>query len=265
MSNTVKNSLQTKPRKGLLDDAEQAIYPNNPRKPGEYEIRSESDVIGKALLEERDRQGREAGKRITGYSLRKKLLPGIPGHVPERLNNLYAVETYLDGLCKLAHDVRRVNHDNIAPVFVSTVNQFIDSVSKTRKGEDLLAMVKFPLKAFWAGVDVMAAGKQQQMLLQQEFTQKSIEYGSYNLAVMMSERRDWFSYRLSEMYRAYASHNRQEWFSMGAALVGIHQNVNYAVMEMERATIKAEKTIEGSTKREVYNVGFRLLESIFKN
>ena len=79
MSNTVKNSLQTKPRKGLLDDAEQAIYPNNPRKPGEYEIRSESDVIGKALLEERDRQGREAGKRITGYSLRKKLLPGIPG------------------------------------------------------------------------------------------------------------------------------------------------------------------------------------------
>lgn len=257
------NSLKNPPYKTAFHDVATAVYPNNPRKDGEYEVRSNDDLIGKSLLEERDRIGNEdLGKRVTGYTARKDFLPHIPGYVPEKLNNLYAMQKYLDSLCKLAYDARKVNHDDVAPILLSTVGQVVNSVKEFVTLKDPLTFFKLPVRVITAGLDVASQGREASIKLHQEVTKKSIEYAHYNFTVMMGERRDTFAFRLSEVLRGFVSHNRQEYWTMGAALVGIHQMIEFAIGEMERESLKAFQGVKGSTHREAVNIAARIFSRL---
>lgn len=232
----------------LYKDVPARIF-NEESRYGDNTVRLPSDVFGKELYDQRDKEQSRAKR------LREKFLPTIPGFVAEKLTNRYAQDKYLDKLTELAVDAVLIKEKVPFAMAAACVGAVVDWVKDFRTN---------PVSLFTKIGDNIAAVKKESLQLTQLYNKKSLEYLNLVNVMMQDERRDWQLYRMSEMDRAYFSQNRQEWFFVGAALSGLHHSVNYSVNEMDRATLESYKRIEGSTMREILNPGLSLLDSAFE-
>lgn len=255
-------SLDQVKKKSALNtyqDSPAKIY-NEDRPYGDTSIRSQGDVFGKMLYDDLE----TAPEKKRGRRLREKYLPDIPGFKAEKLTNRYAQDVYLDKLTELAVDANLIQDRYPLAIVCGAFGAVVDW------GKELVSGNTYnPIKLVGSLgtkiLDNMAAAKKESLHLSQLYNRKSLEYLHLVNTIMQDERRDWQLYRISEMDRAYFSHNRLEWFFVGSALTGLHQAVGFSVMEMDKAMLESNKKLEGSQMREILNPGLGLLDSVLSN
>ena len=262
-------SIKNLPPPNFYEDASNSIFPT-PRKEGEYEIRSSSDVYGKEQLEQRDKLD-SWGKR-----LRRELgLETLPGFKAERLINRAPQEEYFDKMTEVAVEAELVKDKISATTMTLTAigavgqafRNVIDESRKLRRSNSAMVgeMLSIPGKILKGELDLNSQANQESIVLNQLYHNKYAEYLQLAQVIMMSERKDWRSFRLSEMDRNYYAGNRHEWHFMGVALSGQYQSVAFSVGEMDRAMKEANMRMDGSNKREALNIMFGMTDWGAKN
>jgi hypothetical protein len=233
---------------------------SKPREDGDRSIRSAEDVFGVEALKNRD----EAD--APGTRFRRMMDIGLPGFKADNLSNLSAQEMYFDKLVELRVEAELIK-DKVTPFTImlggigaiaQSFRGVLDSAKNIAKDplKPAREIASIPGRVIAGGMDIYSQANKESKLLHQAYHNKYAEYLQLCLAITLSERRDWQSYRLAEMDRAYFSQNRQEWFMMGNALSGLYQSVNFSVNEMDRSIKEAHAGVEGSNRRAALDIAF---------
>lgn len=215
------------------------------RKKGDLSVRIATDELGAELYREREKNNQYE------ISLREQLLPDIPGFEAEKLLNRFYQDRFLDGLVKLRVRAQRAEMDSPMNV-VSEVVWGIGGLIRARSFSDVGEVAK---RVWDSGAD----SKEVRNKLMQEFYKKCAEFILLTNNIMLNERMNWISYVAGEKNRAYMSQNRLEWFALGPSAIGISQQVEYALAQMETAYVFNDAKYRGAKMR---RLGLAHLEAI---
>lgn len=236
-----------------------------PRKVGDRTIRSSGDIFGAEALDRREQEN------SLGYRVRKKLGIELPGGPSDNLRNEAAREIFVDKLVELNVESRLVK-DRVTPLTLifgsslSAVTQTLTgmwaasrNIHKNPLGpaQELFSL---PFRVINGAIDQYSQAFKESNELKKLYHSKSSEYLQMYQGILAAERRDWQSYRLAEMDRAYLSQNRQEWFFLGNALAGLYQALDLSVGDMDRAIKVSNAKVVGSNQRALSNIGFNLVD-----
>jgi hypothetical protein len=226
------------------------------RKGDDLSIKTTTDAVGKELLE-RNRRENPRGAR-----LREKYLPELPGYQPDKLVNRYQLERYVEKMLALRPEAQLVTY-KVPGAIVSAV---LGAFSKEATDASwVTALGKGPFRAVRRSLDVFAQAEEGRVKMIQEFQKRKIEYMQLQHTVMLAERRDWQHWRSFEQERAYVTPNRLEWFFLGNALTGIHQDVEFKVGEMDGFIKQINARIDGAALRRQADIAAPFVSGVIDN
>ncbi len=205
------------------------------RKKGDLSVRMATDELGADLYREREKNNKYE------ISLREQLLPEIPGFEAEKLLNRYYQDRFLDGLVKLRYRAQKSQMDTPISAGSELAWGMFGAIVNLNPFE-----VGEVVNRIW---DSGGDSKEVRNKLMQEFYKKCGEFILLSNSIMLNERMNWISYVEGEKNRAYMSHNRLEWFSLGTAGTGYSQQVENAVAEMELAYVYNSAKYRGAKLR----------------
>lgn len=209
----------------------------------DVEIRTASDVQGKALLELKKQEN------SLGYRMREKYLPELPGYKPDKLVNRYQMEKYLEKLLETKMHAQLISHKVPGAVCSAILGAFTKEAGEKGLWSTIALAWNGPIRAVRRSLDVLAEAKKGEVELHQKFNEKKVEYLSIQQDIMMAEKRDWQQFRRAEQERGYMAPNRMEWFQLGNALHSIHQDVEFKTGDIDKFIREINARVEGASTR----------------